>query len=118
MPELAPVTRAFWPLSTLRTGHAGITTSGSGSSSAIMEVHRVKEEKLSFPFDARRQPGLRRRVAGPSFQCRQAAGESPDLARGHDPQPECKHPEYAQRQCGGRHGEISLSEWVNVMTPR
>src|SRR5882672_5109786 len=32
MPELAPVTSAFWPLRTLLTGQAGITASGRFSS--------------------------------------------------------------------------------------
>src|SRR4051794_24457278 len=40
MPEFAPVTRAFWPLRTLRTSQCGMTTDGATPSSGIMSRTR------------------------------------------------------------------------------
>src|SRR5262249_52998521 len=48
MPELAPVTRAFCPLSTLRIGHEGRTTAGSCSCNSTAFIARPPSRGSRF----------------------------------------------------------------------
>ena len=74
MPELAPVTRAFWPDSVLRIAQLGMTTGGRSASSIRLGMSRV----LAF--------GLLGLAAARLQQLRDHAGPA-GLVRRADPRP-------------------------------
>src|SRR5262245_4002438 len=64
MPELAPVTRAFWPDSVLRISQLGMTTGGRSSSAIRLRISGVLVFRL-IGFAAARLQQLRDQ-AGPA----------------------------------------------------